>query len=441
MAEHDRHRDPRHHERAAPDARSHPRPELDARLAQGRVDLLSRIDQPPLARLRDRAAARRRRRHALAITGGALLTALAATAVTVLPWTGTTDRPTNPPIAPAVDPPVPDGPVYTAAGITLHGLTERSVHRVPGTISDVEFVDPRHGYLLARCPSAAPCQASVARTDDGGLTWHSAPLPADSAGASELDLLAFGGGRLLVTGTAGTYASADHGRTWRVADHASAGPPVLPAPGDLLRAGAGDGACRRDIEVWRPAGRAGLLANRPDLDVCWVAPAATPDGAWWVGGLRDGAATVAMTRDHGAHWRLTALPWTAPGPVSVEVTSLGRQAYAAVLAADRSLLALFHSPDGGAHFVRVGAGGAPPPGGLAGAVVPLLDGRLLVTGTDQRWYVSADDGATFTRAEGTLPAVGRLTRTRAGYVAHGLFGGGWAAYSADGVEWRKLQVN
>jgi hypothetical protein len=74
-------------------------------------------------------------------------------------------------------------------------------------------------------------------------------------------------------------------------------------------------------------------------------------------------------------------------------------------------------------------------------MVPLLDGRLLVAGTDQRWYASADDGRTFTRAEGTLPAVGRLARTTAGYVAYDLFGGGWAAYSPDGATWRKLQIN
>jgi hypothetical protein len=72
--------------------------------------------------------------------------------------------------------------------------------------------------------------------------------------------------------------------------------------------------------------------------------------------------------------------------------------------------------------------------------VPLLDGRLLVTGTDQRWYVSADDGRSFSQAAGSLPPVGRLARTDAGYVAYQLFSNGWAAYSADGSTWRKLQI-
>ncbi|MGI5214328.1 hypothetical protein [Plantactinospora sp. CA-290183] len=411
---------------------------LEVRLTDARHDLLESIDQPPLGRIRQRAAGHRRRRRRLrAGTGTALLGVAVAATLTAHPWSHAPE--VSPPVADAAS---PDGALYTAAGITIDGLADRDVvAQVPGTISDVEFVDPDRGYLLARCATTDPCPATVARTTDGGLTWQYDKLPAATAEADRLDLIAFPDGRLTVTGDVGTYASADHGRSWRSTGAAGGTAPTPAAPGDLLRAGPGQ-RCRLDVEVWRAAtGRAGTTAVRPDLDVCWVAPAAAPDGSWWAGGARNGTAAVAVTRDHGAHWRTVGLPGSVPVSGSVEVTGLGSQAYAAVLGADRSLLALYHSADGGRTFTRVGVGGPAPPAGLAGAAVPLLDGRLLTTGTDGRWYVSTDDGATFEVAAGSLPPVGRLVRTRAGYVAYDLFGTGWTAYSAEGTTWRKLRVS
>lgn len=406
---------------------------LDVRLAHGRTDLLDSIDQPPLARIRDRAGARRRRRRAAGSGGAGLLCTAVAAILLLQPWTADGTDPLPPPVADAP----PGGPVYTAAGITINGLTESAVTGVPGTISDVEFVDPDHGYLLARCPASAPCPTSLARTEDGGLTWRHSELPWATAG----DLIGFPDGELMITAGADTYISADQGRNWQPIG-AGGGAERLPATADdLLRAGPG-GRCGLAVEVWRPAlPRAGASATDPDLDVCWVAPAATADGAWWVGGTRDGNAAVAVTRDRGTHWRTVALPGTGVPAGPVEVTSLGSQAYATVLDADRRVLALFHSSDGGQSFIRTRSDGPAAPQGVSGAAVPLLDGRLLVAGTDRHFYVSADQGATFSRAEGNLPVVGRLTRTVAGYVAYDLFGSGWAAYSTDGATWRKLQIN
>ncbi|MEE6259548.1 beta propeller repeat protein [Plantactinospora sonchi] len=418
---------------------------LEVRLARGRTELLESIDQPPLARIHDRASARRRRRRAVVTGGGglALLSVLVAATLVLQPWTtGRTPPPVAEPAPDVVETP-PGGPVYTGAGITINGLTEPGVEYVPGTIADVEFVDPDHGYLLAGCPATTPCPATVARTSDGGLTWQRVELPADSAGRTDLELNAFTGGQLLVTGADRGYASADQGRTWRPVDSGEPDDLVPPTGDTLLRAGAGGGRCGLDVEVRRPGQpRAVAPPTRPDLDVCWVAPAATADGAWWTGGTRDGRPAVATTRDRGAHWRTVGLPGApslAGSTGTVEVTGLGSQAYAVVLGADRSLRALYHSADGGRSFARVAADGGPDR--LAGEAVPLLDGRLLLTGGNGYWYVSADDGVTFTRAEGNLPAVGRLARTPAGYVAYNLFGTNWAAYSADGATWRKLQIN
>ncbi|AVT30164.1 hypothetical protein C6361_12395 [Plantactinospora sp. BC1] len=413
-------------------------PDLDTRLARGRAALLDSIDQPPLARIRDRAATRRRRRHATGAAGGAALLGLAVVATVALqPWTADGTPPTPPPVA---DVP-PGGPVYTGAGITINGLTTSAVAHVPGTISDVEFVDPDHGYLLARCGAAEPCPANLARTGDGGASWQYSELPASSAGERDLELAAFPDGRLLVSHPGGAYASTDEGRSWREVDTGDGTAQVPAVRGDLLRAGPGGGRCDLDVEVWRPErARAGVPATTPGLDVCWVAPAAGADGAWWVGGFRDGRASVAMTRDRGANWRTVDLPGATPGAGTVEVASLGSQAYAAVLGPDRALLALYHSADGGETFTRSRAGGSGLPAGLAGALVPLLDGRLLVTGTDRQLYLSTDDGVTFQPAGGSLPPLARLERTVAGYVAYDLFGSGWAAYSADGATWRKLQI-
>jgi hypothetical protein len=418
-----------------------PRTPLDVQLARGRTDLLDRIGQPPLDRIQHRAARRRRRRRNAA--GGALLALAVAGTLLIRPWAGVVD-PAPPPVAGTP----PAGPIYTAAGITINGLTETGLTDIAGTISDVEFTDPDHGYLVAECASTTPCPASVARTSDGGVSWQPTELPGATRGQTGLDLIAFPGGRLVVIGDT-AYTSTDNGYTWRPGTGTSVDTSgrVLARPDDRLRlqpaAAGGAGGCGGTIQVWQSAQLAdGGSVSPGRISVCWVAPEATADGAWWIGGTQDGQAVAAVTRDGGTTW--TQAPLDAPaGEVgSVQVAVLGRHAYAAVLGPDGTIRALFRSTDGGRTFSRTSTGTpVGGPGRLAGSLVPLLDGRLLVAGTDNRWYVSADDGHSFTRANGTLPAVGRLARTASGYVAYNLFGGGWAAYSGDGSTWRKLQIN
>jgi hypothetical protein len=204
---------------------------------------------------------------------------------------------------------------------------------------------------------------------------------------------------------------------------------------------------------------------------CWAAARPTADNAWWIGGVSTGAGStsvstggvstgaggagaaypaVAVSRDGGRTWQATTLPTSVGGPVStVQLSALGSHLYAIVLGPDRTIRAIFHSADGGRTFTRtrqVDPGTRPAePATLAGEAVPLLDGRLLVTTDSGRWYASGDDGATFSQATGTLPAVGAVRRTWAGYVAYDLFGrsaqsAGWAAFSPNGTVWRKLQI-
>ncbi|RKR88623.1 hypothetical protein BDK92_2951 [Micromonospora pisi] len=406
---------------------------LDEQLAHGRTELLDRIEQPPLDRIQHRARRRRRRsRHA---TTGALTAVAVTLTLLVRPWAGGGDPAPPPPVAGTPTP----GPIYSDAGITVNGL-DGPVVDVPGTITDIEFTDPDHGYLLAECVDGAACPASVARTGDGGLSWQITELPGATRGRTGLGLLAFADGRLAVTGET-TYLSADGGRTWRVGGRAK---PTPPQPGDRLYrqpATPGGDGCDGTVSIWRPTGPADLgSADIDGITACWVASDSTGDGAWWVGGTRDGRPVAAVSRDGGGSWTETLLG-PAEGQARVRVAVLGNQAYAVVSDLDGTIRRFFHSTDAGRTFDPTSAG--PPVGGperLAGDLVPLLDGRLLVAGADNRWYVSADRGATFRRAGGTLPTVGGLARTDAGYVAYQLFSNGWAAYSADGSTWRKLQI-
>ena len=430
-------------------------PDLDTQLHRGRADLLTTIDQPPLARIRDRARMLRRRRTA-GVAAGLLAVAVAVT-LGLRPWAG--DRPPSPP--PVADG-RPGGPVYGSSGITVTGLTGDAVLQLPGTISDAEFVDADTGYLLSSCAEADPCPSRLAHTNDGGRTWQTYDLPAVLDHRDGFDLIAFADGRLATaagrpagsgappagaTTDAGSadgpasYGSSDGGQSWQPALRGT-GPSAAARPGDLLRLRRAAGRCGGAVEVWR----SGLLriapvATRPGIGVCWVSPVAAADGAWWVGGTAGDRAALAATPDGGRTWRTIELDAPARDVGSVEVASLGSHSYAVVLGRDRSITALFHSADGGRSFTRTRYGSPATPRGLAGTMVPLLDGRLLVAGTDHRWYLSSDDGATFTRAEGSLPAVGRLARTPAGFVAYDLFGGGWVAFSPDGTTWRKLPVN
>ncbi|HEX5540713.1 MAG TPA: hypothetical protein VFX60_04005 [Micromonospora sp.] len=406
-------------------------PDLDLRLAQERAELRDAIEQPPLTWLRQQAAARVR--HRRAAFGTTLLAVALTAALTVRPWAA---DPAPPPIAATP----PATAVYTGAGITINGLTSPALD-IPGTIVDVEFVTPDTGYLLAECARVDPCHAFVARTNDGGITWTGSEVPFTTDG-DELDLIAFPDQQLVLAGSG--YRSRNGGRSWERATAADTSTPLPIAPDDRLQLGPHPqpGRCGGPIEIWHPGFlRGGTMLSQPHIEVCWVAPTATADGAWWAGGMRDGHAALAVTRDRGQTWRTTTLDTPAHRISSVEVTFLGSHAYAVVLGPDRTITALYHSADGGQTFTRTRKENAGAPRSLAGAMVPLLDGRLLVAGGDRRWYVSADDGATFTRVEGNLPVVGRLARTSAGYIAYDLFRGGWAAFSSDGSTWRKLQIN
>jgi photosystem II stability/assembly factor-like uncharacterized protein len=145
-----------------------------------------------------------------------------------------------------------------------------------------------------------------------------------------------------------------------------------------------------------------------------------------------GQPAVATTRDGGRTWS----PQVLPGEGAARVTVMASHAYVVVtgVGAD-DLRAIYHSVDGGPFNAVPDRRGRPEE--IAGEPIALLDGRLVAV-ADGRWYVSDDDGETFTMAEGNLPVVGGLARTAAGYVAYDLFHQDWAAFSTDGATWRKF---
>jgi hypothetical protein len=404
-------------------------PDLDAQLARSRDDLFDEITQPPLATVQRRAGALRRRK--LAVRSGAAAVALAGLTFAVVP--GVTGDGPPPVAAPSV---APTGAVYRDDGITINGLTSIPL-QLDGSLDEVEFVDQTTGYVLTEC--ADGCRR-IARTTDGGATFTPGALPPGVGG--KLDLVGFpGGGLVLVTSDGSAFTTRDGGTNWQRLPGDGAATVAAVGAGQILRY---DGP--RALAVWSATGgRLGTLARFPGLDaVRWVAPAPSGDGAWWVGGTVGGEPAVAVSRDAGASWDVRRLGAVGATVESVRVSTLGPDVYAVVTGPGGALLGIFHSTDSGAAFARTWTGGGGGPAAIAGDVVPLLDGRLLAVspGVDDPeagdWWLSADDGRTFTQAK-DLPVVGRIDRTVAGYVANDFFRE-YAAFSRDGATWRKLEV-
>jgi hypothetical protein len=401
--------------------------DLDSQLTRSRAALLDEIDQPPLADVRRRARRIRRRRAAAA--GAAAFVVLATIGIGVRPWQHGTE-----PVVTASGPPA-DAPIYRGGGITITGLEPGTLFDLDGEAGDVEFTDPSHGLVAAICAKTCP---SVARTADGGLTWQRLTLPDE--GSNLPDLVAFPGGRWLMVTETGYRAPAD-GVTWQ---------PVSP-PEPATRAAIGaDELPRLDeatnkVAVWSSErGPLGLLKTQPGLTVRWVSPAPNGDGTWWVGGVAGAEPAVAVTRDAGRTWTRTVLPGPVGETSTVTIGALGKEVYAVSQGESGELRGVYFSADSGRTFAPNYTGEpGKAPAAVAGDPVPLLDGRLLLVqpgGTPSAWWVSEDEGRSFTAATG-LPAVGAIHRTYAGYVAYRLFDGGWAAFSANGSDWQKLQFS
>ncbi|SNT19606.1 hypothetical protein SAMN05421812_103665 [Asanoa hainanensis] len=401
-------------------------PDLETKLARSRSALLDEIEQPPLAVVRRRATRIRRRRSVAA--GATALAVLGVIGLAARPW-----HQDGPPTVTATDPPA-IAPVYRGGGIEIIGLSPTAVYDLDGQIAEVEFADRDNGFAAAGCAPRCP---ELARTTDGGLSWHEADVR--PTGGGPVDLLAFPGGHWLLDGD--LDRSSPDGSAWRVVNPPLAEPQAEIGPGMLLRVEQPGG----QVVVWSwDRGRLGDLTTQPQLSTArWVAPAPTADGAWWVGGLVGTNPAVSVSRDSGRSWTTVTLA-DPPDPTdSVTVSTLGTEVYAVARDEAGQVLGIYHSADGGKTFTTTflaGKGAAAP---YTGDLVPLLDGRLLAlrgNGAPSSWWVSEDDGRSFDPIP-DLPAASSIRRTYAGYVVYGLFSGSWAAFSPNGTNWQKLQVN
>ena len=405
-------------------------PDLDTRLARSRAALLAEIEQPPLADVRRRAARIRRRRATR--VGAAALAVVAAVGIASHPWA---DPPASDPPAAA---PTGAAPVYKGEGIEITGLAPGRLFDIEGEPVDVEFTDAKTGMAYAI--------PGVARTDDGGLTWTALPPPAGAT--TDMELVAFPGGRYLLAGAGPTvYVIDEGGARWRAAQVSAPVARAALGAGEIPRLDRTTGA----VTVWNPdRGPLGPLAEQPDLTARWIAPAPAADGAWWVGGVGDGGApAVAVTRDGGRSWQTRSLDVPSGQVSTVAVGTLGTDVYAVAKGKSDELRGIYYSADGGRGFAMTYSATAAAveawraPAHIAGDPVPLLDGRLLLAGSigvNAGWWLSDDDGATLRHAAG-LPFVGPILRTIGGYVAYRLFGGPWSAFSTDGTAWQKLQFS
>jgi hypothetical protein len=413
-------------------------PDLEQRLAAERDAFFAGLKPPEITTLRVRATARRRRRRAV-IAGSALACALAVAVGVGAAGIGPGPNP-QPPAATPTTTSTGNRPEWTGGGLTVLGLASPALS-LPGELRDVEFVDGRRGYALsADCPnSAKACQLGFATTTDAGLTWANGELPSGTAQPDALpELVPVGDAGLVLTGDVPRY-SPDGGRTWSTRPLPGTLPTVdaLPDGARLIAPACATGG----LDSWLPDGARARLAHQPELAVCWVAPTATADGQWWVGGRTPGGIpAAAVSRNRGATW--TVRTFAGPEGSWAKVATLGGYVYATVVtgepseAATVSLTAIYRSTDAGGTFAPFGD----PAGedGLAGDLVPLLDGRLLRAGPG--WLLSDPSGRNFREPSNELPWVGKMRRTGGGWVAYNLFNSGWAAFSADGTTWHKITV-
>jgi hypothetical protein len=409
-------------------------PDLDHELRAAGRELAHAIRIPDLDGVRARSGQLRHRHRRRVLVGAAALVIGAVAAL----WPSTTRPTPERATAPSVTPPA-EG--WRGGGLTVLALNG-AVLNASGDVYDVAFANRTTGYALAKECGTDGCTIHFLTTGDAGFTWS---VRHDLAGRTavvgvvpedRLPRLAVRPGDESGVGVRVLDRSLYWSLSWQgwvdTTDRAP-GSTVATINDGWLAPADGNGV----VTVWTPEGTAVSLAHPPALSVCWVAPARTDDGAWWVGGRAGGLPAVANSRDDGATWTVTTLPAEAPSSYG-QVSVLGIDTYASVVTPTGDgkvqVGAIYRSLDRG-PFVPY----AREVGAIAGDVVPLLDGRLVAA--DGRLLVLAPRQVGFEVASEELPGASRLEWTAGGYVAYDVAVTGFTAFSHDGVTWQKLNLD
>ncbi len=251
-------------------------------------------------------------------------------------------------------------------------------------VSALDFVDAHHGWALGLTAASRPV---VARTTDGGQTWHAAaePLVAGGRGVPTLHVLqrvhfvsaTFGAGvaggvnYLGGDGRGDVVVTTDGGQTWQ----------ALHAPSTIAA------ACFTDRRHgWAAVGGKGLLLHTSD------------GGRSWHQSLPDGPAGEAFFTYRAD------LACTGPADVWVLLSAPGGMS--------QERYALYHTRDGGAQWTamaaKLGIGGEPAVGTPG---IPLTASRVSRAGRTIDSYAGPLDAVDSTVAYvgGACPACGTIS--------------------------------
>lgn len=274
---------------------------LDQLFAEFEATVAPTFRPPGVEAARHRVNVRRRRRRGLLAGLVALL--LAGPGVYA---TAGRDADRDPPELT----PSPDGQVI-----------ERKVNPVgvAGRLSELRFVDARHGWaLFDTCDpddsDRTDCRLDLARTVDGGVTWERTPLPGTAnkpRPAGRYYLLPVDGRNLTVGVPDGYLVTTDGGASF--SEHPREAPPevtklsVATRRGYLLQCPGSGKLIEIDCAEWE-LGRVGAatVPNQPPVTLSREAYKDLVDGGddrIWVTIRNGGRLTVAVSDDDGATWR------------------------------------------------------------------------------------------------------------------------------------------
>jgi len=209
------------------------------------------------------------------------------------------------------------GPLRQRVALTVDGRSWRDVSPpVTGWIDDATFFDARHGWVVSE--DCAAGKGKVARTGDGGRTWHAARFGGHSCSAGSefgLDFADAWHGWIVDVEASGGFArlwrTTDGGRSWRLLLER------LPGNGRVRFRTAREGWLGGYNGLYRSrhGGRQWLRIRGFGRDYGRFAPPRFFGGAGITAAVSEHTAAAFRTGDGGRHWQRTLLvplprqPW------------------------------------------------------------------------------------------------------------------------------------